>query len=52
VDAGAVGKIFLTPPFRLAQGTYISSEAQAYIHASLKPAMTAIDLQTISHIRG
>ena len=52
VDAGAVGKILLAPAFGLAQAANVLTQARDNIHAKVKTAMSAIDLQTMSDTHG
>jgi hypothetical protein len=52
VDAGTVGVVFLAPAVCLAQAANVLTQARANIHAGVKTAMSAIDLQTMSDIGG
>ena len=51
VDAGTIGIVLLAPAICLTQAANVLTKACANIHARVKTAMSAIDLQTMSDIR-
>ena len=52
VDTSAVGIVLLAPAICLTQAANVLTKARANIHARVKTAMSAIDLQTMSDIHG